>query len=251
MSIRATGRITGASKTTILKLLFELGSACTTYMSEKFVNLDMRRIECDEIWSFCVAKSKNVPKERKEEWGVGDIWTWTCVDPDSRLVVTWFVGKRDGLCAAIFMDDVARRMKRRVQVSTDAHWSYAKSIGWAFKGGADHGIVEKVYGRKDGKGPMQCIAVMKGKGVGNPEEALTSTAKVERQNLAMRQGMRRYTRETNGHSKKIENHEAALGLHFAHANFCRVNPGLGTTPAMAAGIESHVWTLEDLVGLLA
>ncbi len=255
-SIRATVRMTGVAKNTIAKLLIDLGRACAAYQNRTLRALTTTRIECDEIWSFVGMKEKNVPAERRAEFGVGDVWTWTAIDADSKLCVSWLVAERDADSAIIFMDDVKSRLANRVQLTTDGHKPYLVAVDLAFQGEIDYAVLVKKYGVVDTQGqrrysPAACIGCEKTQIVGNPDARKVSTSYVERANLTMRMGMRRFTRLTNGFSKKVENHAAAVALHFMHYNFGRPHQTLkGRTPAMAAGIADHVWSVEEIVALL-
>jgi len=258
MSIRATCRLTGAAKNTVVRLLVDLGGACSAYMDEALRELPCRRVECDEIWSFCHAKAKNVPADHQGEWGYGDVWTWTAIDADSKLVPSFLVGPRDTATAYRFMTDVAGRLKHRIQLTTDAHKPYLMAVEGAFGSEIDYAMLQKLYGvtpQHDTKySPAECIGVDVRVIQGDPDPALISTSYVERQNLTMRMGMRRFTRLTNAFSKKVENLAAAVALHFLHYNFARPHKSLANpyprTPAMAAGVADHVWTLEEIAGLL-
>lgn len=258
MSIRATCRVTGAAKNTVTKLLVDLGAACSAYMDETLRDLPSHRIECDELWSFCYSKAKNVPQEHEGEWGFGDVWTWTAIDADSKLVPTFLVGRRDAADAYCFMTDLAGRLKHRVQLTTDGHRPYLTAVEGAFGGEIDYAMLQKLYGsapEADTRySPAVCIGVDVRVVQGDPDPDLISTSYVERQNLTMRMGMRRLTRLTNAFSKKIENLAAAVALHFMHYNFARPHKSLANpyprTPAMAAGVADHVWSLEEIAGLL-
>lgn len=250
-SIRATCRMTNVSKPTVLKLLADMGTVCAAYHDEHVRNVPSKRIQCDEIWSFVGAKMKNVPEAKADEWG--DFWTWTAIDADSKLIVSWLVGQRGPRWAHIFMEDVASRVASRIQITTDNHKAYAKAVEGAFGLDCDYAMLIKLYGNDpfDTKySPSTCIGVQRKPLIGNPDPDHISTSFVERQNLTMRMSMRRFTRLTNGFSKKIENHEAAIALHFMHYNFCRIHTTLRVTPAIEAGLANHVWSIEDLVGLL-
>lgn len=253
-SIRSTCRMTGAAKGTVLKLLAGLGHACTVFQHTALMGLNCRRIQCDEIWSFCYAKAKNVPEEMKGQDGIGDVWTWTALDPDSKLIVSWLVGTRDAESANIFMEDVARRLNHRVQLTTDGLRAYLNAVEGAFGLDVDFAQLVKIYGEgfKPEKrySPANYIGSEKRPITGNPDMEKVSTSHVERQNLTMRMSMRRFTRLTNAFSKKIENHEAAIALHFMHYNFARVHQTLRVTPAMEAGVADHVWSIEEIVRLL-
>lgn len=251
-SIRATVRMTGVAKNTVTKLLVDLGCACAEYHAEHVRNVDAKRVECDEIWSFVYAKAKNVPEAKKGE--AGDVWTWTALDSDSKLIVSWLVGGRDGATACDFMEDVASRLAGRIQLTTDGHKVYLEAVEAAFGGAIDYAMLVKKYGsERPGEArysPAICTGCEITPIVGDPDTGHVSTSYVERQNLTMRMSMRRFTRLTNGFSKKAENHAHAVALHFMHYNFCRMHQTLRCTPAMAAGLADHRWTVEELVGLL-
>ncbi|MCX5722133.1 MAG: IS1 family transposase [Nitrospirae bacterium] len=254
-SIRATCRMTGAAKGTILKLLADLGTACAAYQDRALRNLPCKKIQCDEIWSFCYAKEKNVPEEMKGKLGFGDVWTWTAIDADSKLIVSYLVGGRSAEYAKKFIDDLASRLAHRVQLTTDGHKAYLRAIEGAFGADVDYAMLEKIYAAppRDGQArysPADCCGARKIKVSGNPDLAKASTSFVERQNMTMRMGMRRMTRLTNAFSKKIENQAHAVALHFMHYNFARIHQTLRVTPAMEAGIASHVWSLGEIAGLL-
>jgi IS1 family transposase len=263
MSIRATVRVTGAAKNTVTKLLADLGSACGDYQNTVLVDLPCTRLECDEIWSFCYAKQKNVPVEHQGTFGYGDVWTWTAICADTKLVPSWLVGERTGWDAYVFMTDVSRRLAHRVQLSTDGNNSYLRAVEGIFGGDIDYAMVHKIYGGPDNLtderrySPATCTGVDKRVITGNPDEDLISTSYVERQNLTTRMGMRRFTRLTNGFSKKLDNLVSAVNLHFMYCNFARPhqtltkrNGGHHTTPAMEAGKADHVWTLREIAALL-
>jgi IS1 family transposase len=256
-SLRATVRMTGTHRTAIQRLLVELGKACSEYQDKTFRNLNCKRIQCDEIWSFVYAKDKNLPDDMRGQDGVGSVWTWVAIDPDSKLVPCWFVSNRDAGAAYHFMHDIAGRLANRVQLTTDGHKPYLVAVEDAFGADIDYAMLQKIYGVAPTNNaeirysPAQCMGAKKAVISGNPDYRHVSTSHVERQNLTMRIQMRRFTRLTNAHSKKIENHEAAIALHYMHYNFARVHQTLRVTPAMEAGIANHVWTLEEIVGLLA
>ena len=257
MSIRATVRVTGAAKNTVTKLLVNLGRACSEYQDRVLRNLPCKRIECDEIWSFVYAKDKNLPVERRNNDTVGSVWTWVALDADSKLVPSWLVGQRDVDDAVLFISDVSNRLSNRVQLTTDGHKPYLIAVEAVFGCDIDCAVVQKLYGTAEDEkrySPVECIGIEKTIVQGDPDEAHISTSYVERQNLTMRMGMRRFTRLTNGFSKKAENLAAAVSLHFMHYNFARPHKTLSTkyptTPAMAAGVTDHVWSLEEIVRLL-
>lgn len=253
-SIRATVRMTGAAKNTVTKLLVDLGDACNTYQDAVMRNLPCQRLQCDEIWAFCHSKQKNVAPEHHGILGYGDVWTWTAIDADTKLVPSWLVGLRNATYANAFITDLAARLAHRVQLTTDAHRPYLEAIEGAFGADIDYAMLVKLYGTDPESerrySPAKCIGTDQRVIQGNPEQAHISTSYVERQNLTMRMSMRRFTRLTNAFSKKIENLEAAVSLHFMYYNFARVHQTIRTTPAVAAGVADHVWTLEEIARLL-
>lgn len=255
-SIRATSRMTGVSQNTIMKLLADLGFACAEYQDKAFRNLNCKRIQCDEIWSFVGSKQKNVPEDRKGEFGIGDVWTWVSMDADTKLVPCWLVGPRNTQAAKEFINDLASRIATKVQLTTDGHHPYLEAVEDAFGGNIDYAMLIKIYGKTGGKldevrySPADCLGCETKviSGVPNPEHV--STSYIERQNLTMRMGMRRFTRLTNGFSKKVENHAHAIALHYMYYNFVRIHKSLRCTPAMAANVSSKLWSIEDIVALL-
>lgn len=254
-SIRATVRMTGVAKNTVVKLLVELGEACACYQDEALRDLYCERLQADEIWSFCYAKAKNVPDEHRGEFGYGDVWTFTAIDADTKLVPSWMIGPRDLTTATAFMQDVVARLHGRVQLTTDGHTMYLAAVEDAFGADVDYAMLQKVYGvpaeAERRYSPAECIGTSTQVIQGNPKDEHISTSYVERQNLTMRMSMRRFTRLTNGFSKKLANLMAAVSLHFMHYNFCRKHQTLnGQTPAMAAGVADHVWSIEEVVALL-
>jgi IS1 family transposase len=253
MSIRATVRITGVAKNTVTRLLCEMGCACADYHHRNVRNLTVQRLQADEIWSFVGAKAKNVTPEQ-EGAGWGDVWTWTAIDADTKLCVTYFVGDRGKHSAFAFMDDAAKRIKGRLQITTDAHRPYLAAVEKAFGGDADYATLHKLYGASSEPetrySPATCIGCDMKTVSGSPDPKHVSTSYVERQNLTMRMSMRRFTRLTNGFSKKVENHGHAVALYFAYYNFCRVHQSIRVTPAMEAGLTDHVWSVEELISLL-
>lgn len=253
-SIRATVRMTGVAKNTVAKLLNDLGCACSAFHNRNVRNLRVRRIQCDEIWCFVGAKKKNVRPDKKAE-GWGDAWTWTAIDADTKLCVSWLVGGRDAGWALDFMEDCASRINGRVQVTTDNHKPYLQAVESAFGMDVDYAMLHKIYGAPSDEeirrySPAKCIGCDMKAVSGSPDPKHVSTSFVERQNLTMRMQMRRFTRLTNGFSKKIDNLRHAVALHFMYYNFCRVHQTLRVSPAMEAGIADHVWTLDELVALL-
>lgn len=253
-SLRATSRIADVSINTVTKLLVDIGTACQKYHDEHVRNVAAKRIQCDEIWSFVYAKKKNVPEEMQDTFGVGDVWTWTAIDADSKLIVSYLVGMRDAEYAKEFMNDVASRLKHRVQLTTDGHKAYLEAVEDAFGADIDYAQLIKIYGSSpEGEkrySPAEVVETRRERVMGNPDLRQTSTSYVERQNLTMRMCMRRFTRLTNGFSKKVENHAHAIALHFMYYNFVRIHKTLRVTPAMEAGLTNHLWTVEDLAKLI-
>ena len=253
-SIRATVRMTGVSKNAIQRLLAALGPACETYQNSVLRNLPCKRIQCDEIWSFCYAKQKNVPADKQGQFGFGDIWTWTAMCADTKLICSWKIGTRGASTAYALMHDLGGRLANRIQLTTDGHRVYVDAVESAFGSQIDYAMLVKMYGN-DGESetkysPAECIGCKMAAISGNPNPRYISTSFVERQNLTMRMQMRRFTRLTNAFSKKVENLGYAVALHFMHYNFCRVHQTLRVTPAMEAGIADHVWSMKELVSLL-
>lgn len=260
-SIRSTARIFGASKDTVNKLQRELGEACIRHMDETMRDLTCKRLQVDEVWSFVYSKQKNVPATMAGEFGVGDVWTFTAIDAETKLIPTFLVGSRDAGCATEFMQDLAGRLASRVQLTTDGHRMYLSAVEDAFSGRVDYAMLQKHYGASpDGPevrySPAECIGCTVDVVTGDPASEHVSTSYVERGNLTIRMGNRRFTRLVNSHSKKLEHHEAALGLFFCYYNFCRPHESLRTaksnrvTPCMAAGVTDRPWTIEELVNLL-
>jgi IS1 family transposase len=251
-SLRATARITGFARMTVEKLLRDIGAACRLYQRETLVGLTSQRIQCDEIWSFVGAKEKNVPVEKAGEWG--SVWTWTAIDADTKLCLSWLVADRSAGAAYEFMSDVASRLRNRVQLTTDGHAAYLVAVDAAFGGDIDFATLTKIYGSEGGEArrysPAKIISSQAATISGKPNPRHISTSYVERQNLTMRMHMRRFTRLTNAFSKKIEMHEHAVSLHFMHYNFVRVHQTLRVTPAMAAGVTDRLWSIADIVALL-
>jgi IS1 family transposase len=255
-SIRSTSRMTDVARNTVSKLLVELGAACSDYLNRTLVNLPCKRIQCDEIWSFIGAKQKNVPEVKRGEWG--DCWTWRALDADAKLIVGYAIGPRTALTAYDFVKDVAERLSNRVQLTTDGHRVYLNAVDYAFGIDVDYAMLDKHYG-VSGSGDSAAIRYSPAKFTGakraiitgDPDPKHISTSYVERQNLTMRMHMRRFTRLTNGFSKKIEMHAHNIALHFAYYNFCKIHQALRVTPAMEARLSNHVWSLEELLGLLS
>ena len=252
-SIRATVRMTGAAKNTVVKLLADIGCACAGYHKRAVRNLKVRRLQADEIWCFVGAKAKNVSAEKKLE-GWGDVWTWVGIDADTKLVVSYLVGGRDGGWAKDFMEDCASRIRNRVQITTDGHRAYLDAVENAFGADIDYAMLQKIYGAPSENdtrySPATCIGCDMKVVSGDPDPKHVSASFVERQNLTMRMQMRRFTRLTNGFSKKVDNHRRSVALHYMYYNFCRVHQTLRVTPAMEAGLTDHVWSLGELCALL-
>lgn len=257
-SVRATCRLTGAAKGTVLSLLSEVGEFCSVYQDHRFQNLPCTRIEADEIWAFVGAKQRNAVRQ-----GDGDIWTFTGICADTKLIVSWLVGGRNLENATAFMKDIASRLVNRIQLTTDGHHMYLTAVRKAFGYQVDFAQLVKTYGQLEQGvdssrrySPPVVTGCEKIRVIGNPDPALVSTSYVERQNLTMRMQLRRFTRLTNAHSKKAENHAHAISLHFMHYNYCRPHAtltkeaGVKTTPAMAAGLTDRVWTVEDVLALM-
>jgi IS1 family transposase len=254
-SIRATVRITGAAKNTVVKLLAEVGAACAEYQDKTLRNLPCKRLQCDEIWSFVYAKAKNVKTAVAAPEGAGDAWTWTALDADTKLIAGWMIGPRDAETAYDFMTDLAGRLSNRVQLTTDSHQAYLSAVEAGFGSSIDYAQLVKIYSDVVNRGyerrysPANFCGTKVKRISGRPEKQHISTAFVERQNLTMRMGMRRFTRLTNAFSKKLENLGHAVALHFMYYNFGRIHQTLRVTPAMEAGISDHVWSLEEIVAL--
>lgn len=257
-SLRATSRMTGAAKNTVTKLLVDIGQAAADYQDDHLRLLPCEVVEADEIWAYCYAKNKNVPEQFKGTPGYGDVWTFTAVCADTKLVPTWLVGERTADDAEVFLRDLAERMTGRIQLSTDGHSMYLSTVGQAFGQNVDWAQIQKDYASDPAAGgkysPPVCVGTKRIPLKGDPDPDRISTSYVERQNLTMRMGMRRFTRLTNGFSKKVENLAHAVSLHFLYYNFARPHTALKDpyprTPAMAAGVTDHVWTLQEIAGLL-
>ena len=255
-SLRSTSRMAGVSINTVTKLLVDVGKACVEYQDKTFQNLTCKRIQCDEIWNFCYCKEKNVPEEHKGELGYGDVYTWTAMCADSKIVPSFLVGRRDSECAKVFINDLASRLKNRIQLTTDGYKIYLEAVDNAFGGNIDYAMLVKVYEATPNDeqrkySPVECTGAEVKRISGNPDKKYISTSFVERQNLTMRMSMRRFTRLTNGFSKKVENLFYSVAIHFMYYNFCRIHKTLRVTPAMEAGIADHVWSLEEIVDLLS
>ncbi len=254
-SIRAVTRLTGTSKNTVIKLMIDAGKACAAYHDVNVRNVKAKRIQVDEIWSFTYAKQRNVAGAKAAPDGAGDTWTWTALEADTKLIVSYFIGGRDGECAMWFIDDLRTRLANRVQLTSDGHKAYLEAVEGAFGGDIDYAILHKVYGAspESAKGkysPAECIGTQKHRIEGDPDPVHVSTSYVERQNLTIRMHMRRFTRLTNGFSKKVENHAYAVALHMMYYNFVRLHSKLRMSPAMAAGISDRLWEIGDIVALV-
>lgn len=252
-SLRAISRLCEVSINTVSKLLVDIGTAAMRFHDENVRGIRVRRLQCDEIWAFVGAKKKNVTLEQQAE-GWGDVWTWTAIDADTKLCISYLVGGRDASWAMDFMQDRADRLKGRVQVTTDGHRAYLEAVEGAFGMDVDYAMLQKIYGAPTDAeqrrySPAQCIGADMKVISGNPDPKHVSTSFVERQNLTMRMSMRRFTRLTNGFSKKLENHAYAVALHFLYYNFGRVHKTLRVTPAMEAGLSDHVWSFEEIAAL--
>lgn len=253
-SLRGTARMTGVARMTIEKLLRDIGAACAAYHDEHVRGLNSQRIQCDEIWSFVGAKAKNVPQEKRGQWG--DVWTWTAIDADSKLIVGYRVGNRTAADAYDFMMDVASRLSTRIQLTTDNLKLYLNAVDYAFGTEVDYAMLEKHYGTFATNGsaahrytPAKITGMRAATISGDPDRKHVSTSYVERQNLTMRMHMNRFARLTNGFSKKIEMHAHNVALHFMYYNFCKIHQTLRVTPAMEAGLSDHVWEIDELVGV--
>ncbi len=252
-SIRSTVRMTGVAKNTVTKLLVELGEVCMRFMDETMRDLPCQRLQADEIWSFVGCKAKNVTAEKIERDGIcGDVWTWIAIDADTKLVPCFTIGQRDPETARDFMEDLAGRLANRVQLTTDGLKAYLTAVKTAFGNDIDYSMLIKIYGTTDSEGqrrysPAECIGIERKRISGDPEIEHVSTSYIERQNLNMRMGMRRFTRLTNGFSKKVDNLMAAVAVYYTFYNFCRVHQ---TTPAVKAGVADHIWSVDEVIGLL-
>jgi IS1 family transposase len=247
-SLRATSRLADCSINTVTKLLVDAGTACAVYQDKTLRNLPCKRVQVDEIWSFIYAKQRNVPEGMEDK--AGDVWTWTAICADTKLVPSFLVGGRDSGYAMEFIQDLAGRLASRIQLTSDGHKPYLEAVDSAFAGEVDFAQIIKIYGQApEGQrrySPPECIGTQVSCVSGYPDMQHVSTSYVERQNLTMRMSMRRFTRLTNGFSKKVENHAHAVALHFMYYNFGRIHKTLRVTPAMAAGVSDHVWSLEEI-----
>ncbi len=251
-SVRSTVRLTGVAKGTILRLLASVGAACAKFQDEAIRNVNVRRIQVDEIWSFVGCKQKQVTPEKAAVGKIGDVWTFVAIDAQTKLVLSWLVGLRDAGCATDFLQDVAGRISNRIQLTTDGHKMYLSAVEDAFGGDIDYAMLHKVYRSNAADtrySPAKCIGCVPQDVTGEPDAKHISTSYVERQNLTMRMNIRRFTRLTNAFSKKVENHAHSVALFYMHYNFARVHQTLRVTPAMEAGIAQHVWSIEEIVAL--
>ena len=257
MSMRSISRTVGVSINTVTKLMVEAGEACAAYHDETVRDVKAQRVQCDEIWAFCYAKEKNVAVAKFAPEGAGDVWTWTALDSDSKMILAYEVGDRSSATAIEFMDDLRSRLANRVQLTTDGHKAYLEAVEGAFGADVDYATLVKLYGEPTGQrghehkySPAECTGARKVRIEGSPEVAAVSTSHVERQNLTMRMGMRRFARLTNAFSKKLENHLHMLSLYFVNYNFVRVHKSLRMTPAMAAGVSDTLRDVEWIVSLI-
>lgn len=254
ISLRSITRLTGISRTTLHKLLEDAGQAFSEYQDRTLMNLKCKKIQVDEAWAFCYAKQKNVPLAKAAPEGAGDIWTWVGLDADSKLALSWHVGGRDSDAAMIFMDDLAKRLASRVQLTSDGHKAYLEAVEGAFGSDIDYAMLVKVYGPAlEGQrrySPAECIGAVKHRVEGNPDPKYVSTSFAERQNLNIRMGNRRMTRLTNAFSKKAANHAHMMAIYFMHYNFVRIHQTLKVTPAMAVGVTKRLWEMSDMVAVL-
>src|ERR1700685_1017516 len=253
-SINSTCRMTGVAKNTVLKLLVEIGSACSPFLDEKMRNLQCRRLQADEAWSFCYGKQKQVTPELSEQRIAGDVWVWCAIDAETKLIPCWLLGKRDAGCATEFIQDLANRLANRVQLTTDGLRVYLNAVIDAFADEVDYAVLHKIYGAEPVNearySPARCIGCEKQEVLGRPDPKHVSTSYIERANLTMRMSMRRFTRLTNAFSKKLENHAHMVALYALWYNFVRIHQTLRVTPAMQAGVTNRLWAVEDLIALL-
>ena len=257
-SMRSISRVADVSINTVSKLLVDAGKFCADLHDREVRNVKAQKVQCDEIWSFTAAKQKNVPTMKNAVEGAGDTWTWTALDSDSKLIISWLVGGRDGEYALAFMDDVKDRLANRVQLTTDGHKAYLNAVEDAFGADVDYAMLVKMYGEPEGRvvpqerrySPAVCTGAKKTKIEGNPDPAFVSTSHVERQNLTMRMQMRRFTRLTNAFSKKFENHVHMVAIYTVWYNFIKMHKTLRMTPAMAAGVSDKLWSMDDLVAMM-
>ena len=252
-SLRSTVRMTGYAKKTVSRVLVETGQACAEFHDKTMRNLPCKLIQVDEIWSFTYCKQANIPEHLKDAAGLGDTWTWVAIDSETKLVPSWHTGDRTAVSAQSFINDLKGRLAHRIQLTSDGHRPYLEAVEEAFGAEIDYAMLIKIFKKPletDNRySPPKCIGIRRRPITGNPEHAKISTSHVERQNLTIRMTNRRFTRLTNAFSKKVENHKHALALQFVNYNFARIHQTLRVTPAMEAGIESHVWSLEEIAAL--
>jgi IS1 family transposase len=254
-SMRSISRVADVSINTVSKLLADAGSACASFHDAQVRGVTTRRVQVDEIWSFTYAKAKNVPTAKAAPEGSGDTWTWTAIDADSKLILSWLVGARDTEYALAFIDDLRSRLANRVQLTSDGHKPYLEAVEEAFGDDVDYATLQKLYGTvpeaaKGRYSPAVCIGSKREAVTGNPDPDHVSTSYVERHNLTMRMAMRRFTRLTNAFSKKFESHVRMVALYTVWYNFCRVHKTLRMSPAMAAGVSDRLWSMEDIAALV-
>ena len=253
VSLRATARLCDVAYNSVLKLLPQIGMACAEYQDSVLTGLNCKRLQVDECWSFCYAKEKNVPAEKKGQFGFGDVWTWVAIDAGTKLVPSFLIGRRDLQSARMFIDDLAGRLSSRIQLTTDGLRVYVNAVEEAFGSEIDYAMLSKVYAASQEEtrySPAEIVGCERTRVMGGPDPRYISTSYVERQNLGMRMGMRRFTRLTNGFSKKLENHAYAVALYFMYYNFAKVHGTLRVTPAMEAGVSDHVWSIEEITALI-
>lgn len=253
-SIRASSRLSGVAYASVVNFVADIGRACTDFQDGAIRNVTSQRVQCDEIWAFCYAKAKNVPEDKRGQFGYGDIWTWVAMDADTKLAISWLVGDRSTAAAKVVIQDVADRLANKVQLTTDGHKPYLEAVESAFGSEIDYAMLEKIYGTapeaEKRYSPPECIGCKRHVVMGQPDPAHISTSYSERQNLNMRMSMRRFTRLTNGFSKKVENHAHSVALHFMWYNFGRIHQTLRVTPAMEAGLADKAWSYADVAALV-
>ncbi|HEV2495045.1 MAG TPA: IS1 family transposase [Terriglobia bacterium] len=252
-SLRAKARMCDVAFNSVLNLLPQIGNACADYQDRTLRGLKCKPLQCDECWSFCYSKQKNVPDKKRGQFGYGDIWTWVAIDADTKLVPSFMVGNRDGQSARMFIDDLAGRLAHRVQLTTDGPKVYVDAVEGAFGADIDYAQLQKIYASTQEEtrySPAVCVGCETKRVMGDPDPKHVSTSHVERQNLSMRMGMRRFTRLTNAFSKKVENHAYSVALYYMHYNYARIHKTLRVTPAMEAGVSDHVWSIEEIAALL-
>jgi IS1 family transposase len=254
-SMRATARIADVAFNTVDKLFIEAGLACAAYQDKTLRNLRCKRLQLDEIWSFVYAKEKNVPTAKSAPKDAGDVWTWVAIDADSKLVPSWRIGDRTSETGLAFVDDLAKRLSNRVQITSDGYRAYLEAIEGAFGGDVDYAQLVKLYGTSPDSAtgrysPAECCGAIKTSIEGKPDPKHISTSYAERANLTMRMSIRRFTRLTNAFSKKIEKHALSVALHYMHYNFARIHKTLRISPAMAAGVTDKLWSVADIVTMI-